>query len=327
MNEANRILIVENESITALHLEKTLQKLGYSVTDVVASGKDAINAVLNNIPDLILMDISLNGDIDGIKSAIEIHKNSNIPIIFTTAYHDEDLIERAKEAKPYGYIIKPFAEREIRTILPLALNRGKLELKLEKSLQKAKIILDGTIHAIAKMVEVRDPYTSGHQKRVGNLARAIAEKTGLQNEELEMIYVAGTIHDIGKISVPAEILSKPTNLLDSEFSIIKKHPYTGYEILKEIELPEIIPLIVYQHHERLDGSGYPQGLIENDIDPGARIVAVADIVEATSSHRPYRPALGISAALDEIKSNKGILYDKDAVEACEELFNNKEFDW
>ena len=154
-------------------------------------------------------------------------------------------------------------------------------------------------------VEMRDPYTAGHQLRVSNLACAIANEMGLSHDKIEGLRMAGFIHDIGKLSIPAEILSKPTKLTDFEFSLIKEHPRSGYEMLKDVESPWPLAQIVYQHHERINGSGYPRKLKGDEILIDARIMAVADVVEAMASHRPYRPALGIEAALEEIEKNKG----------------------
>jgi len=196
--------------------------------------------------------------------------------------------------------------------------RRQAEEKLRKS-------LIGTIQVISLMLETRDPYTAGHQKRVSSLARSIAQEINLSNDTIGNIRMAGTIHDIGKLSVPAEILSKPTKLTDVEYSLIKVHPQTGYDILKDVELPSPIAKIVLQHHERLDGSGYPQGLKGEEIMLEARIIAVADVVEAIASNRPYRPARGIDAALDEIRKNQGVLYDSAATDACIRIFEEKRF--
>ena len=197
-------------------------------------------------------------------------------------------------------------------------SRKLSEEKLRKSLA-------GTIQALSSTVETRDPYTAGHQRRVSNLARAIAKEMGLTTDMIDTIRLAGIIHDIGKISVPAEILSKPGKLLDMEMNLIEAHSQTGYDILKDVELPYPIAEIVLQHHERLDGSGYPKGLEGDQIILEARIIAVADVVEAIASYRPYRPALGIDVALAEIEKNKGILYDEKAVEVCVRLFREKGF--
>jgi HD-GYP domain-containing protein (c-di-GMP phosphodiesterase class II) len=160
---------------------------------------------------------------------------------------------------------------------------------------------------------------------VAELARAIASEMGLSEERIDGLYMAGIIHDLGKISVPAEILSKPGRLSDAEFQLVKTHPQVGYDILKNIEFPWPIAQITLQHHERLNGSGYPQGLSGEDMLLEAKILAVADVVEAMASHRPYRAALGLQKALNEIFQNQGILYDYTVVAACLRLFNEKKF--
>jgi len=203
--------------------------------------------------------------------------------------------------------------------------RKLAEEELKQTVEKLRKGLVGTIHVMSLMVETRDPYTAGHQKRVSNLARVIAQEMNLPKDMIDKIRMAGVIHDIGKISVPAEILSKPTKLTAIEFSLIKVHPQAGYDILKDVDLPYPIAEIVYQHHERLDGSGYPNGLKDGQILLEACILTVADVVEAMASHRPYRPAIGIEKALEEIEKNKGIFYDVKAVDACVRLFREKGF--
>jgi putative nucleotidyltransferase with HDIG domain len=174
-------------------------------------------------------------------------------------------------------------------------------------------------------VEARDPYTAGHQVRSADLARAIATEMGLSQEKIDAIRMAGSIHDIGKISIPAEILSKPTKLTEIEFSLIKEHSRKGFEMLKDVESPWPLAEIVYQHHERMDGSGYPRNLKGEEILMEARILTVADVMEAMASHRPYRPGLGINAALNEIEKNRGIFYDNTVADACLKLFQEKGF--
>ena len=192
-------------------------------------------------------------------------------------------------------------------------------------LQKA---LDGVIHAVSLVVETRDPYTAGHQRRVAGLARAIAGEMGLSEWQVMGIYITGLLHDVGKVAVPTEILSKPGKINQDEFSIIKNHSRIGYDILQRIEFPWPVTKAILQHHERLNGSGYPDGLSGDQIIIEAKILGVADVVEAMSSHRPYRPALGLDAALDEISGGKGILYDAEVVDACLSLLkkNEPEFD-
>jgi putative nucleotidyltransferase with HDIG domain len=183
--------------------------------------------------------------------------------------------------------------------------------------------MDGIIHAISLVVETRDPYTAGHQRRVAELAQAIAEEMSLSEWQSLGIHVAGLLHDVGKIAVPSEILSKPGKINEYEFNIIKNHCRVGWEILQRIYFPWPVTKAVLQHHERLNGSGYPEGLSGRDILLEARILGVADVVEAMSSHRPYRPALGLSAALKEISQGSGVLYDAAVVAACLRLLKSE----
>lgn len=188
--------------------------------------------------------------------------------------------------------------------------------QLEASLVKLAQTTEGAIHAMSRVVEMRDPYTAGHQERVACLARHIAMELGYPKDAVDGIYFGSLVHDIGKIVVPGEILTKPGKLSPIEFSLIKAHPEEGFKVVNSIEFPWPIANMVLQHHERLDGSGYPAGLAGDAICEGAKIIAVADVVEAMSSHRPYRPSLGMDAALDEIVSKSGILYDPEVVQAC-----------
>jgi PAS domain S-box-containing protein len=222
------------------------------------------------------------------------------------------LIRDAKD-KPIGF----------RGIAQDITERKRTEKERQQSFERMRKALRATVQSISMIVEMKDPYTSGHQQRVADLARSIATEMGLSADRQDFIRTASAIHDIGKISIPSEILSKPTKLTDLEFNLIKTHSQSGYDILKDIEFPWPVADVVLQHHERMNGSGYPQGLKGDDILLEARILAVADVVEALASHRPYRPALGIDLALKEIAGNKGILYDADAADACLKLFQEK----
>jgi len=203
--------------------------------------------------------------------------------------------------------------------------RKQAEEERKQSFERLRKALGATVQSISLTVEMKDPYTAGHQQRVSDLTRAIATEMGLSADRRDFIRTASSIHDIGKISVPSEILSKPTKLTDLEFSLIKTHSQSGHDILKDIDFPWPVADVVLQHHERMNGSGYPQGLKGDDILLEARIMAVADVVEAIASHRPYRPSLGIDFALEEISRNKGILYDADVVDACLKLFQEKSY--
>ncbi len=200
-----------------------------------------------------------------------------------------------------------------------------LEKRVKEKTDSLQKILNGTVIALARMVEIRDPYTAGHQIRVSQLAMAIGQEMGFSEERCEGIRIMGLLHDIGKIIVPAEILCKPSRLTEYEFRCIKEHSRAGYDILEGIEFSWPAATAVIQHHERLDGSGYPSGLSGNQIIEEAKILAVADVIESMASHRPYRPALGIEKAIDEISCQKGILYDPEIADASLKLFREKAF--
>jgi len=210
-------------------------------------------------------------------------------------------------------------------VLAGIIEQRRTDDKLNQTVSTLRTTLGGTIHAMALAVETRDPYTAGHQRRVSNLARAIATEMGLSPDQIEATRIAGIVHDLGKISVPSEILSKPGEISSIEHMLINTHPQKGFEILDSISFPWPIAQIVLQHHERLDGSGYPAGLTKDNILIEARVLSVADVVEAMASHRPYRPSRGIQLAMEEITENKGILYDPRVVDACLKLFLNKGF--
>jgi HD-GYP domain-containing protein (c-di-GMP phosphodiesterase class II) len=216
-----------------------------------------------------------------------------------------------------------FKPTRILTVTRDITERKQAEERLKETLDRLRKAMETTIHVLVSALESRDPYTAGHQRRSTNLACAIATEMGLTQEKIDGIRMAGSIHDIGKLSIPAEILSKPTKLTEIEFSLIKVHSQSGYEMLKDVESPWPLAEIVYQHHERMNGSGYPRNLKGDEIIMEARIMGVADVVETMASHRPYRPALGINVALEEIEKNREILYDNDVVDACLRLFREK----
>ncbi|MCX6564357.1 MAG: HD domain-containing protein [Candidatus Aminicenantes bacterium] len=218
-------------------------------------------------------------------------------------------------------------QKQFQTIYQDITRQKKTEEKLGKTLSSLRNALGGIIQVLSATTEKRDPYTAGHQKRVADLARAIGQEMGLAADRVEGLRIAGVIHDIGKVSIPAEFLSKPSRLTEIEYGMIKSHVQVGYDILQNIDFSWPLAEMVLQHHERMNGSGYPQGLIGENTLLEARILAVSDVVEAMASHRPYRPALGIAAALEEIAKNKGILYDPDVVSTCLTLFREKNFEF
>jgi len=203
--------------------------------------------------------------------------------------------------------------------------RKLAEYKLKQSYNQLENNLDEMVRAMSLTVEERDPYTAGHQRRTTELAVALGREMGLSDHQCKGLRMAGLIHDMGKIAIPAEILSKPGGLNNVEFQLIKRHPQVGYDILKQFDFPWSVDRIVLQHHERLNGTGYPQGLAGENILLEARILCIADVVETIESHRPYRPGRGIDVALEEIRSNRGLLYDPQGVDACLHLFKTKNF--
>lgn len=226
----------------------------------------------------------------------------------------QEIMERTQEVELTNQLLK----REIA-------ERRMVESRLKSSLTSLEKTIEGTINTISSIVDMRDPYTGGHQKHVAQLSRAIAVETGLSDEQTQGIYFAGLIHDIGKLAIPIEILVKPGVISQLEAMIIRTHAQAGWEILKEIEFPWPIAQIVLQHHERMNGAGYPAGLEGKHILKEARIIAVADVVESMTFHRPYRPALGMDKALEEITKGAGVLYDADAVAACTKIIRSTDF--
>lgn len=214
---------------------------------------------------------------------------------------------------------------EVAGDIAVGIRASRLQKEINRSVEKLRLALNNTVAAIGLLCEQKDPYTAGHQRRTTQLAVAIARGMNLPQDTVDGIEIASLIHDIGKFTVPSEILSKPGKLSEFEFGIIKAHSDTAYQILKGLDFPWPVAKIILQHHERMNGSGYPQGLSADNICIEARILAVADVVEAMSSHRPYRPALGVGMALEEILQKKGILYDAEVADACIRLFYEKEF--
>jgi PAS domain S-box-containing protein/putative nucleotidyltransferase with HDIG domain len=438
--QARRILVVEDEAIVSLDIQSRLKRMGYQVSGASSSGEDAVAKAQALRPDIILMDIMLEGAMDGIDAAMTIGRVLDIPVIYLTAYADEKTLERAKVTNPFGYIIKPFEDRELQTTIEMAAYKHETDRKLVNSerwlattlkhlgeavittgpdgtvrylnpvartllgvradaardrtilelfgdeggrlaspgghtcrvttaggesvpveanvspiiddrgqnlgnvlvlrdiservkneermreyVENLRRTMEATVTALAVTSEKRDPYTAGHQQRVAALAAAIGKELGFGEERLEALRVAGLLHDIGKIYIPAEILAKPARLTPMEMGLIKTHSEVGHEILSTIPFPWPVADMVLQHHERIDGSGYPGGLKEGEILEEAKILAVADVVEAMSSHRPYRAGLGLDRALDEVKTHAGTRYCRKAVDACVLLFDSGRF--
>ncbi len=240
-------------------------------------------------------------------------------------WQNQHLSATRQELKKLNNVLEEKVREKTRFLEGEVAERRKAENALKESLENMRKTVDGTVRALATTIEMRDPYTAGHQRRVSQLSCAIGRQMGFSWDFIDGLEVMGFLHDIGKIIVPAEILSKPGALNEFEFNIIKAHAQAGYNILKGIEFPWPVAAATIQHHERLNGTGYPYGLHSEAIIMEARILAVADVVEAMATHRPYRPALGIDIALKEIVQHSGTLYDPSVVETCQLIFQRGEF--
>lgn len=283
------------------------------------------------LPEIVLTDINMPR-LDGLALSESIREMyPAVVVVVISAYDDIGNIRKAMNHNVSDFIVKPIDFMELEITIEKSHNRH-MEIigynrRLVESAAKLKRTLGQTLEVISLIGEIRDPYTAGHQKRVASLAKAIGRKLSLPPDQMEGIFVAATLHDIGKIYVPAEILSKPGRLSPIEYSLIKEHSRLGYEILKPIEFPWPVAEIVFQHHEHLDGSGYPSGLRGDSIRLEARVLTVADLVEAISSHRPYRVAMGNHIALDQLRMGAGTIFDPQIVDVCLSLFESGEFEF
>jgi response regulator RpfG family c-di-GMP phosphodiesterase len=338
----SQILVVDDDQATRKLLSLTVQKSGHACSQA-ENAREARGHLDKDHFDLILCDIRMPGENGWDFTKTVLSDFPDTAVILVTGVDDPQLAATALDSGAYGYVVKPFKVTEMVININNVLRRKKLEkelsnyqdhlekyaqertIQLEQTLNKLRKAMTGIIDAFSVAVELRDPYTAGHQKRVSDLARAIAVEMQCSDDLIDSIHMAGIVHDVGKISVPADILNKPGKLNELEFGIIQMHPQTGYDILKGIDFPWPVAKIVLQHHERLNGTGYPLGITADEILPEAKILAVADVVEAIMSHRPYRPALGPETAMEEISANSGVLYDEDVVNACLNLFENKQF--
>lgn len=337
MKSKGKILAVDDTQASLKLLTDLLKSEGYEVRSAI-NGELALHAAALSTPELVLLDIRMPG-MDGLEVCRRLRANAStreVPVIFVSAVLETDEKIKGFELGAVDYVTKPYQRDEllarVHNHLELRRLRSHLEemvqertAELRESERRLRVNLLDSITALASTLEMRDPYTGGHQQRVARLAVAIARELGLSEERLEAINLASVVHDVGKIQIPSEILSKPGRLNALEYSLIKMHPQNGYDILKTISFPWPIAQMVLEHHERMDGSGYPQGLKGDCSLLESRIIAVADTVEAMASHRPYRPGLGIDAALQEILDFRAVKYDAQVVDACVRLFREKQY--
>lgn len=334
---SNRTLLsIEDDAAIRFSITEYFEDKGFDVLEA-ENGKKGLEIFRTKKPEIVLCDLRMP-EVDGLQVLSSLKKESpETPIIVVSGVGAiEDAIDAVRTGA-WDYVIKPINDMAVlEKAVHRALERAALieenqkyqehlEEMVETRTRELRDAFDGIVQAMGAVLEIKDPYTSGHQRRVAVLARKIALEMKSDYDVVQGIYIAGVIHDIGKIAIPAEILAKPTILSEIEFEMLKSHAQMGYDILKNIQFPWPIAQIVYQHHERFNGSGYPQGLSGDNILLEARIIAVADVVEAMASHRPYREALGIELALDEIKRNRGKLYDLEAADVCIFLFEKSGF--
>lgn len=309
-----KIIVADDEEMIRELLYRQLSKEGYDVT-VASNGKEAWELFQKQGADVAVVDLDMP-KMRGEKLVEKIKGISPSTVIIVLTGHGT--LESAMKVMELGgdeYLLKPIMD----------INRVSFSIRHAVERQRLQFTFNATILALASVIERRDPYTAGHQRRVSQLADSIGMEMGFSESRMKGLHIAGILHDIGKINIPAEILNRPGKLSRLEFELIQTHSSVGYEILNPIGFPWPVARIVYQHHERMNGSGYPQGLSGDTILLEAKILAVSDVVEAMASHRPYRPQLGIEKALEEIKKNKGTLYDSDVTDACIHLFSENGF--
>lgn len=309
--------------------QKKMPHKKYDLT-LIQSATKALELIRShNNFDIIMCDVNMP-EMDGLSFLSEIKKiDPIIKVIMISASQDLLNIRKAMNKDAFDFIIKPIdfddLESTLTSTYEYIVNQREAKRALDQSVEIIHRTLEQTIQVISTIGELRDPYTAGHQLRVAQLASAIAKEMDCNKEQCYWIYVAGLMHDIGKICIPTEILCRPGGVSLHELELIRDHAETGYSILKGIEFPWPVAEIVHQHHERINGSGYPRGLKGNDIFLESRIISVADTVEAISSFRPYRPAMGITKGLEVINHEKGTLYDEKVVDICTRIVQDKGF--
>jgi putative two-component system response regulator len=319
-------LVVDDSTDDAVLLVRELRRGGYDVEPHIAATRREVRMALARSWDVVVVDHELPG-FSGLEAIGLVRSaDAEVPVLVVSGVVGDEVAVDAVRAGAQDFIGKdnlarflPAVERELRQAAVRRRAR-RADDSLQSVVDQLERTVDGAIRTLAYVAETRDPYTAGHQRRVAELADALAAELHLSDQRRRLLGAAAALHDLGKMAVPAEILTRPGPLTPAESELIRVHPRRGYDILAGIEFPWPVADVVLQHHERLDGSGYPAGLGGGDIRPEARVLAVADVVEAMSSHRPYRAAPGLDQALDEVERNRGLLYDVDVADACVGLF-------
>ena len=319
---SSKVLLVDDDVHILDSLKRQLNRV-FSL-DTATCGFDALTKIAAKGPyAVVVTDLSMP-EMDGIELLEKVREISPDTVrIILTGYADRDkVIEAINSGYVFRFLDKPCTGESLRTAIEQGLQQYQQVLAVRElhMVRHQKMALEKVVMGFSRLVEARDPYTAGHQKRVAQLAVAIAGQLELSDEVTDSIRIAAMVHDIGKIYVPAEFLNKPGKLSKAEFQIIQAHPKVGWEILSPMESEWSVSEFVYEHHERMDGSGYPRGLRGGEIALEARVISVSDVVEAIQSHRPYRPALGIDKAMEEITDHQSTRYDKEVVLACRRVF-------
>ncbi len=322
------ILVVDDEDSIRDMVLQGIKQAGFRGLSA-RNGEEAMALMEKNTIDVVISDIHMPG-MNGIELTRKIKNKFNSAIIIMTGFIKDFSYENVIAEGADDFIQKPLMLEELELRLQRVLRervilseRNQAEEQNKLTLQKLRKTISGIIYAMAMAIEIRDPYTAGHQRRVANLSRAIGKELCLPPIQIEGLGMAGVIHDLGKIAIPSEILSKPGKLNELEYAMMKTHPQVGYDILKNIDFPWPLAEITLQHHERIDGSGYPRGLREDQIIFEAKILGVADTVEAMACHRPHRGSAGIGTVLSQISKQRGVAFDPQVVDACLYLFREK----
>jgi response regulator RpfG family c-di-GMP phosphodiesterase len=323
----DKIMVVEDEWVVAKQICRNLKDFGYTVCTTASTGDEAIRNVEADRPDLILMDIVLKGNMDGIEAADRITSKSNIPVVYLTAHANQEYIDRAKQTKPFGYLLKPFKRDELHTNIEMALHKHRVDKEIKDYLNRLVKCYMETIKAVSGAIELRGPYTPGHHQRVAELTHTIAKEIGLTHFSIEGLWLAAHVYDISLVSMPISIIQGSENLTGIMLTMYRRYPQDSYDILERVDFPWPIVNIVLQHREYYDGSGFPREIKAEDILIEARILAVAVDIEYLMSNRNYRNALSLNEALEEIRAHRGSKYDPKVVDACLRLFKEKGYMW
>jgi len=324
---SSQILFVDDDTRLLASIRRMLGK-AFSI-QTAQSGAEALEILEKKGPFAVVVSDIKMPEMDGITFLSQVKERypDTVRMLLTAFANLQNALDAINSGYVFRLLMKPCNEQNLHQALSDALYQHQLihnQYEIE-GLRKLKKAMDGIVSGFVAMVEARDPYTAGHQRKVTNLSLAIAQTLGLDRERMECLRLGAMVHDVGKVYIPSEFLNKPAKLTEAEFTIIKAHPVVGYNILQHVEFPWPVSQVVLQHHERIDGSGYPYGTPDAQLLTESRILAVADVVDAMTSHRPYRAALGMEAALEEIHKYKKTHYDQDIVEACDDLLRKQGF--